>query len=40
MKHTLLWLEEIDKEVSNSLLQNEQFVLDFYDRLNEISIRK
>lgn len=40
MKLALTLLELIDKEVSDSLVQNEQFVLDFYDKLNEISIRK
>lgn len=40
MKSVLEILELIDKEVSESLVQNEQFVLDFYDKLNEISIRK
>lgn len=33
-------LEVLDKEVSKSLMQNEQFVLDFYDKLNAISIRR
>ena len=40
MSNVMLQLEQIDKEVSNSLLQDEQFVLDFYDKLNEISVRK
>ena len=40
MKVTLELLECVDKEISTSLLQNEQFVLDFYDKLNEISVRK
>lgn len=40
MKGCLEVLEGIDREVSKSLLQNEQFVLDFYDKINEISVRK
>lgn len=40
MKCCLGVLEGIDREVSKSLLQNEQFVLDFYDKINEISVRK
>ena len=40
MKVTLELLECVDKEISTSLLQNEQFVLDFYDKLNEISVRR
>lgn len=40
MKICLEILEGIDKKVSESLLQNEQFVLDFYDKVNEISVRK
>lgn len=36
----LLTLETLDKLISSVQLQNEQFVLDFYDKLNEISIRK
>lgn len=33
-------LELLDKSITEAELQNEQFVLDFYDKLNEISIRK
>lgn len=33
-------LELLDKSISIAGLQNEQFVLDFYDKLNEISVRK
>lgn len=40
MELCLELLEKIDSGVSKSLLQNEQFVLDFYDKLNEISVRK
>lgn len=36
----LLNLELLDASISTSGLQNEQFVLDFYDKLNEISVRK
>lgn len=39
MRVILELLELIDKEVSESQLQNEQFVLDFYDKLNDISVR-
>lgn len=40
MSAVLSMLEIIDETVSDSLSQNEQFVLDFYDRVNEISVRK
>lgn len=40
MAAALSMLEIIDETVSDSLSQNEQFVLDFYDRINEISVRK
>lgn len=40
MSAALSMLEIIDETVSDSLSQNEQFVLDFYDRVNEISVRK
>lgn len=36
----LFSLEQLDQLITNSGLQNEQFVLDFYDKLNEISVRK
>lgn len=36
----LVNLELLDKSISAAGLQNEQFVLDFYDKLNEISVRK
>lgn len=36
----ILNLEIIDKYIDSAELQNEQFVLDFYDKLNKISIRK
>lgn len=32
-------LEQLDKKIRNLGLQNEQFILDFYDNLNEISVR-
>ena len=40
MAAALSMLEIIDETVSASLSQNEQFLLDFYDRINEISVRK
>lgn len=40
MEECLKLLEAIDKEVDTLNLQNEQFVLNFYDKINEISIRK
>lgn len=40
MDHIILNLEIIDKFIDSAKLQNEQFVLDFYDKLNKISIRK
>lgn len=40
MAQILFNLELLDKSISIESLQNEQFVLDFYDKLNEISIRK
>lgn len=33
-------LERIDSEVDRLGLKDEQWVLDFYDKLNEISVRK
>lgn len=33
-------LEILDKSIDSAELQNEQFVLDFYDKINEISVRK
>lgn len=38
--YTLSNLESLDKTISTLELQNEQFVLDFYDKINEISVRK
>ena len=32
-------LEQLDKTIRDLGLQNEQFILDFYDNLNEISVR-
>ena len=36
----ILNLEIIDKIITEKDLQHEQFILDFYDKLNEISVRK
>lgn len=33
-------LEELDKLIEKAELQNEQFILDFYDKLNALSVRK
>ena len=33
-------LERIDSEVDRLGLKDEQWVLDFYDKINEISVRK
>ena len=33
-------LEMLDKFIDSAELQNEQFVIDFYDKLNKISVRK
>ena len=33
-------LEIIDKIITEKRIQYEQFILDFYDKLNEISVRK
>lgn len=40
MEKCLEALEKIDSDISKSMVQNEQFVLDFYDKLNEISVRR
>lgn len=40
MKVALELLELIDSSINESLLKDEQFVLDFYDKINEISVRK
>lgn len=40
MQVTLSVLEYIDKFISDNKLQNEQCTLNFYDKLNEISVRK
>lgn len=40
MREVLRKLESIDKEIDITQLKNEQFVLDFYDKVNEISVRK
>lgn len=33
-------LEKLDKMIAVSSLQNEQFIINFYDKLNEISVRR
>lgn len=40
MTRALFSLEQIDKLIDKYHLKNEQFVLDFYDKVNEISVRK
>jgi hypothetical protein len=40
MQQALSLLELIDREINVVQLSNEQFVLDFYDKINEISVRK
>lgn len=40
MARILFNLELLDKSIDSAELQNEQFVLDFYDKLNKISVRK
>ena len=40
MTRALFLLEQIDKLIDKHNLKNEQFVLDFYDKVNEISVRK
>lgn len=35
----LVWAETIDKEVRARGLQNEQWFLDFQDKLNELSVK-
>lgn len=40
MDYLLFNLEILDRAINSEELQNEQFVLDFYDKLNEISVRK
>lgn len=40
MEVTIKLLELIDSSINESLLKDEQFVLDFYDKINEISVRK
>lgn len=32
-------LEELMKQIENEKLQNEQFVLDWLDKINELSVR-
>lgn len=40
MKVCINLLESIDDLIDEKKLQNEQFVLNFYDTINEISVRK
>ena len=40
MDYIIFNLEILDKSIDSAELQNEQFVLDFYDKINEISVRK
>lgn len=40
MKVCINLLESIDDLIDKEELQNEQFVLNFYDVINEISVRK
>lgn len=40
MDYIIFNLEILDKSIDSAKLQNEQFVLDFYDKINEISVRK
>ena len=40
MKVCINLLESIDDLIDKEELQNEQFVLNFYDTINEISVRK
>lgn len=40
MKVCINLLESIDDLIDKEKLQNEQFVLNFYDVINEISVRK
>ena len=40
MKQALRLLNEIDSLVGRYEQHNEQYVLDFYDKINEISVRK
>ena len=40
MDYIIFNLEILDKSIDSAELQNDQFVLDFYDKINEISVRK
>lgn len=40
MRECLEFLEKIDSDINRLSVSNNQEVLDFYDKLNEISIRK
>lgn len=39
LQRILVWAKTIDKEVRNLGLQNEQWFLDWQDKLNEISVK-
>ena len=40
LSYILFKLDILVREITSKNLQNEQFILDFYDKLNEISVRK
>jgi len=40
MNYIIFNLEILDRFIDSNELRNEQFVLDFYDKLNSISVRK
>lgn len=40
MERIVILLEQIDKQIDKLKLKDEQFVLDWYDKINEISVRK
>lgn len=39
LQRILVWAKTIDNEVRNLGLQNEQWFLDWQDKLNEISVK-
>lgn len=40
MRFILFSLEKLDKVIIKKGIQNKQFVLNFYDDINEISVRR
>lgn len=40
MSNIMMLLEDVDYRISEEGLENEQFVLNFYDQLNAISVKK